>query len=724
MTQPRFQVTFRDDHVPAAPAGLYELVLDHTVSGGEVGSDSFPTARQNFEIRAPQFTLDGSFVQAVHPVPGASGAFEYVLPHITLRRLILPWERALVVNSPGLPWMALLVFAEGELPEDTKAQGHVRSRTVKELLGTTERGVLVPDIGLDEVPPELHESDCATIDVPGDVFAAVVPGLSELPHLAHVRKVKDWQAARVRGPAREELEVGDFSVVVANRFPRTAGRYAAHLVSLEGFAPYLSTPPSSDATVRMVSLAAWSFEAVPDARGHFSALVRDLAEDPAGLGLRLNPVSQARLGAERLALGYVPVAYGLVSGECTFAWYRGPFTPSVAQTPPKPGEHYEHADEALVYLTDVGVFDVSYASAFTLGRSLALSDPTLSAALTAFRGRARRIVGRALLRAEEPTRSGRAAEASALLSEHPARDRFHALLADGLGSRLHTAITVTAVADNQTRARLRPRRGGVPRPPGVPALRNSVLDKGVLGQQLAEQVEPLVTAADQVRLLGATPLSHLVPDARMLPPESLRFFHVDPSWCSALLDGVLSAGVSTSVDAALNAVLRERISVDEQRLSGMLMRSTLVRGWPGLIVEPFTAGGELLEIVRRQVIGSDVLLCLFAGVPDEVVFREPHQGIHFGLDEDDRIGLRRLVGEVGAPLGQNFPADGEGFGRFLRPVFANGTPELLDVTALVPAMAEALRVADQLDEGEDLSPAALAVQMVNAPQRISFTPEQ
>ncbi|MCX4546269.1 hypothetical protein [Streptomyces sp. NBC_01565] len=730
--EPRFSVHFHDNHIPAAPAGLYEITLDHTVSGEKVGTDNLPAARQNFEIRSPQFTLDGSFVHAVHPAPAASGAFEYVLPHITLNRLILPWERALVAGDPELPWLALLLFAEQELPDDPKAQGHVRTRTVRELLtttGATTTGtgdVLVPDITLDvEVPPELRDSACTTIDVPSDVFAALVPRRADLPFLCHVRRVTDRHASRVRRDG-EPLEVGDYSVVVANRFPRTAGRYAAHLVSLEGFADHLDGTVPEEGVVRMVSLRAWSFEAAPNPQAHFDALIRHMADDPAGLGLRLRPRTAgtaASPATERLDLGYVPVDHGLASAEHTFAWYRGPFTPVVAQSvPTTEAGHYQHADEALIYLTDTGVFDVGYAAAFTLGRTLAMSDSTLAAAVSAFRSRSRRIAQRALLAA----RTG----------PHPARDRFHELIEGGLGTRLHAAVT--APLGERAPAVPTPRRapGGVPRPPAVTDLRDR-LRSGVaadaLRSALREPLAPLMSALDQVTLLAATPFGHLVPDARMLPPESLRFFHVDAQWCAALRDGVLSTGLGTSLDVAVNDLARE--ALDPPRpLSGLLMRSALVKNWPDVVVEPQRAAGggfELLEIVHRVITGPDLLLCLVDGVPDQVVFREPHEGIHFGTDEGDRIGLRRLTGPVGGSLGVSFPPEGEGdMSRFLRPATDAGTREVLDLDTggdadtepLVPALTAALRTAAQLDPDEDLSPGALAVELVNAPQRIAFTP--
>ncbi|MFF7725696.1 hypothetical protein [Streptomyces sp. NPDC008001] len=724
---PRFSVHFHDNHT-ATPAGFYTVTLDHLVSGEKVGSDQLPAAGQTFEIRAPQFTLDGTFVHAVHPAPAASGAFEYVLPHITLNRLILPWERALDAAVPELPWLALLLFAEGELPDDPKAQGHTRTRTVRELLTATD--ALVPDITLEaEVPPELHDSTCTTLDVPSDVFAALVPRRADLPHLCHVRKVSDRQAARVRR-AGEELEAGDYAVVVANRFPRTAGRYAAHLVSLEGFADHLDGSRPDPSVVRMVSLHAWSFEARPDANAHFATLIQRMADDPGGLGLRLRPqparTTTPTAATRRLDLGHVPVDHVLPSGEHTVAWYRGPFTPVVAPAVPKPASgHWTSADEALVYLTDTGVFDVSYAAAFTLGRTLALSDASLAAAVSAFRGRARRIAQRTLLRSRTQA--------------HPAHDRFHELIENGLGARIHTAATTPSRARTGPAPAPRRHTGGVPRPPALTDLHTrlrTTATRDVLRSALSEPLAPLMTVLDQVTLLAAAPLGHLVPDARMLPPESLRFFHVDPQWCEALRDGVLSTGLGTSLDAAVNDLAREALE-PPRPLSGLLMRSALVKGWPDVVIEPRRTGTggtpELMDIVHRTITGPDLLLCLVDGVPDQAVFREPYEGVHFGvdtLDGTDRINLRRPTDPVGESLDQWFPPEGEeGISRFLRTATGTGTPEVLDVAdggtrSLVDGLATALRAAGHLGPGEELSPSVLAVELVNAPHRITFAPQQ
>ena len=54
--------------------------------------------------------------------------------------------------------------------------------------------------------------------------------------------------------------------------------------------------------------------------------------------------------------------------------------------------------------------------------------------------------------------------------------------------------------------------------------------------------QTLVDWLTRLGLLEGVPFNYLVPDEAMLPPESLRFFYLDPNWTSALLDGAMSIG--------------------------------------------------------------------------------------------------------------------------------------------------------------------------------------
>jgi hypothetical protein len=169
----------------------------------------------------------------------------------------------------------------------------------------------------------------------------------------------------------------------------------------------------------------------------------------------------------------------------------------------------------------------------------------------------------------------------------------------------------------------------------------------------------------RLRLLHGVPFSYLLPDARLLPVESIRFFYLDRAWTDALIQGVLSIGTVTTADRLqLEAVyphIRDEVDEtertirtprDEKRLqgpggtiTGFLMRSRVVSGWPNLHVRGYhkdvlpdnelttaaEAHPDRLKVLRMERLAPAVLLVLFDGVPQVVHIEEPRQGIQFGV---------------------------------------------------------------------------------------------
>ena len=177
------------------------------------------------------------------------------------------------------------------------------------------------------------------------------------------------------------------------------------------------------------------------------------------------------------------------------------------------------------------------------------------------------------------------------------------------------------------------------------------------------------------RALGRAPaavqravLSYLVPDASLLPPESIRFFYLDRNWTDALVDGVLSIGTFTTADRAqleaLRQVIRDEVDEAERAIRQPRRRGTAVRsgrrrqripaavasscpGWPGLHVRAYRVDRQAddailpesdpdrLKVLRMERLAPAVLLVLFDGVPAVVHVEEPRQGIQFGALRPD-----------------------------------------------------------------------------------------
>ena len=106
----------------------------------------------------------------------------------------------------------------------------------------------------------------------------------------------------------------------------------------------------------------------------------------------------------------------------------------------------------------------------------------------------------------------------------------------------------------------------------------------------------------RLRLLSNVPFAYLVPDHRLLPTESIRFFYLNRNWTDAAVDGAMSVGAVTTKDRAqlqgLHATLRAAVDRHERRVwakdagaaptdgpaevvTGFLLRSRAVSGWPG-----------------------------------------------------------------------------------------------------------------------------------------------
>lgn len=175
----------------------------------------------------------------------------------------------------------------------------------------------------------------------------------------------------------------------------------------------------------------------------------------------------------------------------------------------------------------------------------------------------------------------------------------------------------------------------------------------------------------RLRLLYGVPFNYLVPDSRLLPVESVRFFYIDRNFTDRLVDGALSVGKTTTREflhyEQVHGTVRQQADDEElflrrqlrgestgessaaskaADLTGLLLRSRAVSGWPGLEVKayrnttPVTAdeGGTRLLLLRMDRLAPDVVFCIFDGVPTRLDIEEPREGIQFGVDLLDNNG--------------------------------------------------------------------------------------
>ena len=617
-------------------------------------------------------------------------------------------------NAPGCEdLVALLRLAWDGVREDVLAPGHRQRRE-----GQFDPAVYAA-AATEGHPPAWHRGDIPTItcslrrsvDHIGGQEVSVsrqvsCPGVADLAPLharmpARVDAVAAWrdallalQAPRVPGAAAAAAvapeHIIDFTLAT-HEFGRlgvyferseTADGDDRELTCVFGFLgpePRFDAQGATDAhLIRLVSLRSWQFSCAPAGRD-FVRLLTHLDTQSAEIGRRPRPDADGTLlegGAATpyihepfglpeaavpyLLAGYSVLPHGLRGGDEVASWYRGPLLPNAPATSrvPLPARA---ADALLVYDEDTGLFDASFSAAWTLGRTLALADTSVSVELLHWKQRRRRELHLLAQRAAHP----------------------------------HVPLETAPSHDAETM-------------PG--------------------QISSWLT---RLARLEQVPFDYLVPDERLLPVESVRFFTVDPEWTACLLDGAFAVGRVLRKDALADESMMEGL-LDRPRLSGVLIRSALVRGFPSVEIQgygrrPGAAQADLetashvdleshisLSCVRRDRLGPDVLLCLFEGPGGvaELDVLDVHlhpQHLHFGFEEDSEGALLKIMRD---------PQTGAGAAGTLHLApFVDATTRAVDVRGVFEEVAQHAR---EFLQPWQFTAADFAFQMLDAPPLVRF----
>ena len=271
----------------------------------------------------------------------------------------------------------------------------------------------------------------------------------------------------------------------------------------------------------------------------------------------------------------------------------------------------------------------------------------------------------------------------------------------------------------------------------------------------------IVRALARLRLLEGVPFSYLVPDAELIPAETIRFFYLDRNATDALVAGALSVGTVNESDRRELAELYQRVrsevdtaerlvrmkdsdapAVDAAgrpigaggQITGFLLRSQLVSGWPGLHVRAYSVDNEpddkpvpdvdpdanRMRVLRMERLAPAVLLALFDGVPAVVHIEEPRAGIQFGVRLDATTNPAQPSAVV--PVrNANDPNSGpvqlpNHQDRTVDVPFRQDSPGVINMTALAAALAAA--PGSNITGGMDA--AKYALQMLRFPLRQVF----
>ncbi len=578
--KPAGNITFSSYNLPALDDGLYQIKVAHSFQADSAGSQpTIPPQTRYFAALGLRFSLEPKEISTRFPPPKTSGNYYNVLPHIMFKRAILPWERKLDPAKPLTPWLTLVSCTHEEITGWKKSTSNSKLMAVQ--TGTLEnvckdaqtKNIVFPKLSdIELLPGESSDEPINYIDIPEPLLQLVLPKEDELPLLANVRQSADTPPTGEKNPK--------FPVLICNRLPQPNQENTVFLLSLENrtdvytnlsSAQALTGEPKPTPTPKLYRFAVlnyWSFASVtPDLT--FGQLLTDANKLlTATKGVFCLPSVGDTNADPFLEKGYVPLEHQTRQGNKMVSWYRGPLLPGIAAAPPTPPtpSSITSPDSLVRVYSEIGMFDVTYASAWNIGRSIVLENKRVSQALFEWK------------------RASVQAKKADVPSHLP---------------------------------------GNKAAPPPLPDIINDWFAR--------------LSRLEQV------PFNYLVPDQNLLPQESIQFFSVDPQWVQLLLRGAFAVGDIASSDEAIEDTLFKQIPKPVATLSGFLLRSPVVEGWPHLLVNgfdveppantnpPFESGATPLK-QHRYTLGKDTLLCLFEGSIKSVEFFLHPETIHYGVD--------------------------------------------------------------------------------------------
>ncbi|KAK7185297.1 hypothetical protein PSPO01_08814 [Paraphaeosphaeria sporulosa] len=449
------------------------------------------------------------------------------------------------------------------------------------------------------------------------------PDLSRYGYLSHIRRV-DKEAF--------------YSIVLSHRvgpFSETGPvPVIVHLVSLEGIEDLTLPLAAETQYVAIASLHSWSYTCMPPQSFDVESALRHLGETSTWLRATAPaPVSDPdnQHVIDRMNDGYTLTKYRVQTGETTAAKFRGALTPKYIPHPSSTiwnilsdsGMDLQILDEKL------GLVDITYYSAWQLGKKMAIADRAFSTALTKLRATIHVL---AMAQAKvNINREGVAASTSRVVGT-PAKVQDDAILGNRTGDLVYRWISnkqepVDLTLGNKA---LEDKYARNAQKAAQELAQSADGDEETIYNELnkprnTDWAQVLTWILDKM-FLSDIPSQYLVVDPNHLPLESLRFFHIDANWIDAFIDGALSVGshvesrfdkVRASIKRLLNRYVTTPLPTGHLPpvpSFGFLMRSEIVSRFPDLRVtaefDTPRIDPTLPSTLRQVVLSDGVLLCL------------------------------------------------------------------------------------------------------------------
>lgn len=681
------EAAFHSSYVPSLEAGKHKIKINQKVTlpdsynGAGAKERKAEETSQEMIVIAPRYNIPDTLVSSIYPAQGDQALCK-VLPHIVFNDPHFPWERRASFNAKlvddkrnVIPWVALVAFEAKEL-ELSEAEKKVVFKDMQggfkpndnfgfdvnavESLTKLNKEIVTAAIAR---PEDNEKNQNTSIAIFGkDVFQKLfskdgIGYVERYKYMSHVRKVATaGMASAIEGP------VGIYSSVVSPRpgpwNTKTPSTMFVHLLSMEGIEG--EDMITWKDKVAMISLYSWTYTSLPPNSWDVVTALRTIGHGLSTLKPdTIDPPSHKRSNlavediiAARQADGYNLMRYRVSTGEETAAIYRGPLVPTMVQHPLYKGKAFQSNYGTDLHILDshLSLLDITYSSAWQLGKTLAMGDQAFTAALSRLR---QTIHADALERAKRDVYLK-------LGAFHSHDDLLHSMQGlvyglKSLNSSLHRSMT-TAVSTNRWK---RSTKEHVDLSLKSAHVQSQIHQKALLAafkvsrapsggnynyHEVPNNTDYAVVqdwVLDKMHL-ASIPAHYFIPDPTYLPPETLRFFYVDENWTDALIDGALSLAnhwadeskldyCRSAIKTALNTFLSNPMNGLGYRQQmpkyGFLLKSQILAQFPDLTVsatfkpigiDKVNEEKPKAPILVQRMLDTDIMLCLFDSVPNDL----------------------------------------------------------------------------------------------------------
>lgn len=667
MADPKTKTRFLAYHYPALQSGNYiieqEIVMPSGMADGKAG---IPSIKQYFVVSGERFRLTTDQVFAVFPPKDSQGDYTACLPHIELKRSTLPWERSAIKQhdkSPAsykMPWLALLIISEEEMERKDVIPATVATEAYINQYSLSKDHVMIKD--MDEI--DILKCTKAYLD-------KLIAPPEDLKLLSHVRQVIGKDEGGLTHMPDER------AIIVCRTMPEAGKSYIVHLVSLEERydGDQLILKPDAQQMDWLVSLYHWRFTNIEDENYKPDALALSKLRTQAQTNGGLEKLGLTKIQFERI---YEVLSKNLSTyGDAPLFRSSGGFKAYMKE------EHlYPEEIETLITAPVLECFKweagtlrslLNNLNAGPLQLTLAqpLTDKNAIASYLNLGGvplpHHLRAGGKTVSWYRGPFTALNTRfedDCSMMLLTHQHADELIQFNKDtGLLDISYAAAwelgKIMFINEPKLMQQLQLWKQEIIFDEILEKQRNeSVHLAGFIAQPQNERLpEPIVSFLLQSFKFINFPFNYLVPDNRLLPAESLRFFKVDETWLKFFLYGVISVGERISIEKitrihdGIRQELKNQIeniiqakdyyTNKENAVYGMLINSDAISGWPALEVEAYnTETGKSIQIalLHKEYLSENVMLCLFYGEMNRIVLYLPTGASHFGFDRDKTSG--------------------------------------------------------------------------------------